>query len=357
MFGTPYEMGYANGQLVGDLIQEFYSEIPAWIEQQIEQAIPYLPQFLVDVIAEYGLEAGLELTYAMTESYIPQYYFDEMKGISDASGIGYMDIVRMNLFPELVKAGCSMVGAWGFAIDTPNNLYQLRALDWATNGPFQKFSALNVYHPSATGSNSFASYGWLGFVGALTGISSNPLGICEKVWIKYNGTENTFGIPWHFVLRDILQWDKSVDDAINRVEQATRTCSIFVGVGDLKYKFRAIEYSYDYLVVYDDQNYPLYKNHPRMNGVVYVNKHTQPSEDPCLGKLLQSQYGFINSTSLIQVAALHQTGDTHAAIYDYANQLIYVVAASPYVNGNDIPAYDRQWTQISLKSLWSVTNQ
>jgi hypothetical protein len=163
-------------------------------------------------------------------------------------------------------------------------LVQLRALDWATNGPFQEFPAVLVYHPSTNGTNSFALLSFVGFVGALSGVSNAPVGICEKVWLTYNGTSsregNIFlswtgedgrwrsgkclphglpdliivsclpsyyfsGHPWHFVLRDILMWDKSVDDAINRVNQVARTCSIFIGVGDPEHKFRVMEYSYE----------------------------------------------------------------------------------------------------------------
>jgi len=70
-----------------------------------------------------------------------------------------------------------MFGAWGPAIqNTSGTLYQLRALDWATNGPFQKFPLITVYHPSDPNSFSFATVGWSGFIGAITGISSSPVG-------------------------------------------------------------------------------------------------------------------------------------------------------------------------------------
>lgn len=40
---------------------------------------------------------------------------------------------------------------------------------------------------------------------------------------------------------------------------AERTCSIFVGVGDTKMnQFRGIEYSHEYLNIYDDWNFPPY---------------------------------------------------------------------------------------------------
>jgi hypothetical protein len=40
---------------------------------------------------------------------------------------------------QLIQAACSMFGAWGKAISNTNGtLYQLRALDWSTDGPFQQ---------------------------------------------------------------------------------------------------------------------------------------------------------------------------------------------------------------------------
>jgi len=91
-----------------------------------------------------------------------------------------------------------------------------------------------------------------------------------------------------------------------------------------------------------------------MSGLVYINKHVQPSADSCLGDLLKAKYGSIDSEYLIRnVAAQHQTGDAHAAVYDYANNLMFVVIASPYVNGTMIPAYNRQWTKLDMTSLFN----
>jgi len=312
--------------------------------------------FLREILEEYGVNAVLEFTYFLTRDYIPQYYFDEMQGMADATGIDFMTIVRFNMFPELVQAHCTMVGAWGDSAaerGKNNTLYQLRGLDWSTNGPVQKYPALLVYHPSASGANNFASFSWDGFVGALTGISSAPIGICEKVWLSYNGSFARSGNPWHFVLRDILNWDTSVDDAISRVFKAHRTCSIFVGVGDPYNKFKAIEYSLDQVEVFDDRTYPQYTEHPRMPGVVYIDKHRQPSHNSCLSSLLQQNYGKIDALALLQIAAIHGTGDTHAAIYDYSGSFIYLSSAGVYTNGTATPAYSRQWARVSLTSLWN----
>jgi len=282
-------------------------------------------------------------------------FFDEIKGISDGSGIDYQTLINIHMIPELTQAACSMVGAWGEAIkNTTGTLYQLRALDWTTDGPFQLYPSLFVYHPNPGNGNSFSILSFTGFIGAITGFSSSPVGICEKVWLSYKGNENRFGYPWHFLLRDILQYDQDITSALNRIANAVRTCSIFIGLGDPVNKFRVIEYSYDNVTIYNDQNYPEYPAHPRMANLLYVNKHVQPSNDPCLGDLLQEQYGAIDPLYLIQhVTAVHQTGDTHAAVYDFANNWIYVVVASPFVNGSYVPAYDRQWTKFDMTQLFS----
>jgi len=267
----------------------------------------------------------------------------------------YQTIINIHMLPELLQASCTMVGAWGSAItNTPGSLYQLRALDWDTDGPFQKWPALIVYHPNTDNGHAFSLLSFTGFIGAITGYSSSPVGICEKVWYNYNGTDSRLGIPWHFLLRDILQFDNSVDDAITRIVNAPRTCAIFLGVGDPVNKFRAIEYSYERVEVFDDVNFPEYPAHPKMKNLIYINKHAQPSSDPCLGDLLKAQYGSIDPEYLIRhVAAEHQTGDSHAAVYDYANNWMYVSIASPYINGTFTPAYDRQWTKFDMEALFA----
>jgi len=355
VYGTPYQMGFAHGQIVKPYVSEFYNEVQIYLENQIAQSLQFLPAWLQEMIEVDGLDAALELTYVATRSYTPEYFFEELHGLADGSGMDYQTLVNIHMLPELTQASCSMVGAWGSAItNTSGTLYQLRALDWNTDGPFQKWPALIVYHPNANNGHAFSLLSFTGFIGALTGYSSSPMGICEKVWISYNGTDSRTGIPWHFLLRDILQYDNTVDDAITRIVNAPRTCSLHLGVGDPVNKFRAIEYSYERVQVYDDVNYPEYAAHPTMKNLVYINKHVQPSSDPCLGELLKAQYGSIDSEYLIRhVAAEHQTGDSHAAVYDYANNWFYVSIAIPYVNGTYTPAYDRQWTKFDMGVLFA----
>eukprot|EP01130_Rhizamoeba_saxonica_P002004 TRINITY_DN11815_c0_g1_i1.p1 TRINITY_DN11815_c0_g1~~TRINITY_DN11815_c0_g1_i1.p1 ORF type:complete len:425 (-),score=97.09 TRINITY_DN11815_c0_g1_i1:25-1299(-) len=356
LYGTPYQMGLAHGQLLKDEINEVVPLAEQWVEETIEEYLDSLPKFLADLIAEYGVPAALDATYFLTSSYIPPYFLEEMHGIADGSGMSYDRILRLAMLPELIKASCSMVGSWGPAIEkTGGNLYQLRALDWSTNGPFQQYPVVLVYHPSEGYGHDFSVLSWAGFVGALTGMSSAPFGICEKVWLHYNGTSSREGIPFTFLLRDILQFDVTMDDAYNRINNAARTCSIFVGLGNPEDHFRVVEYSYEHANAYDDRNFPEYKEHPRMKGLVYVDKHTQPSHNDCLSSILEEHYGSIDSKTMIEhVTAELQTGDMHIGIYDFAKNFFYVSNASPYSKKDGYtPAYERHFTRLNMTAMFS----
>ena len=40
-----------------------------------------------------------------------------------------------------------------------------------------------------------------------------------------------FGKPWTYVLRDIMQFSKTIDDALTQLKTADRTCSVYLGIG------------------------------------------------------------------------------------------------------------------------------
>jgi len=351
-------MGFAHGTMLKEQIHEIVPQFMEFVAERVDHFINFLPPFIRGIIEVYGVEAALELTYDFTRAYTPQRFFDEMQGIADGSGVDYMTIVRIHMFPELIKAACSMFGTWGPAVqNNPDvSLLQLRALDWGTNGPMQKWPVVFVYHPNKGNGNTFSILSWAGFIGALTGYSSSPFGVCEKYYWAYNGSDSLSGYPWMFLLRDILQYDTSIDAALNRIYNARRTCAIWVGLGDGA-TFRALQYSYEFVNVFSDKNFPEYEGHPTFPGVVYIDKRTQPSHNPCMGSLMQKYYGSYSPAITYQyITALEQTGDMHIMVMDFKPQMAYVANASPYVNGTSIPAYDRPFVQLNMGSLFSLQN-
>lgn len=339
---------------------------------EIDEYIKFLPPSWRKAIEQWGVQAALNLTIDLVHPYVAPEFLQEMQGVADGSGVSMHLIFSAAVFPELIQASCSMFGAWGDATMSSRGgeLVQLRALDWDTNGPFQKFPVVLVYHPTgSTGSDggggenghAYSVLTWAGLVGSITGMSSAQTGICEKVWIHYKGSKPRNGIPFTFLLRDILQYDNTVEAAVDRINNANRTCSIFVGVGNNKSPegptFRGIEYSHDEVNVYDDKNFPAYPPyHNLSNGLVFFDKHTQPDNNACLGDLLGQYYGNIDPINTYQrITSVFQTGDMHIAIYDYKETTMYVANASPMVGNNTdsvVKAYDRPFVKLDMKAAF-----
>ncbi len=421
VWGKGKERGLAYGTLLKPYLRTVYDSFIAWADENIDSAIdPYVPkvsmllrrhvlrmifyfilfyfvlkQDIAELIAIYGLRAVLELQFLVMRPYMSEEFLEEMEGVAEGSGLSHSEVVHMVVFPDLVKAHCSMIGAWGsattsqvstkrlkkkkrtclkiFLLQFSDSLVQLRALDWATNSPLQQWPLVTVYHTSPNA--AFSTLGWPLFIGALTGMSSSPIGVCEKVFLSYNGTDRRNGIPFTLLLRDILEKDTSVSAALERMERAKRTCSIWIGVGSptSPEKFTVVEYSKDYVRSFNDSDLETGNPaHPQLQDVVYVDKHVQPSRlkekkislvlifffffrsDTCMGASLSALHGQIDPRALIMVASLQETGDTHAAVYDFKNMVMLISNASPFVNGTFVPAYNRPFVQLDMQSLFSM---
>lgn len=295
VWGTAYERGFAAGQLLKDDLAAFMPGVLNYAENKLENIIlkylPFMPKWLVDFIAVNGIPAALDLTANLTAPFTPAHYTEEIRGMAAGSGLPVKLITELNMIPELIKAACSMVGAWGPAISFTgpgNTLFQLRALDWDISGPFANYPLVTIHHPNSNDGVPFATWGWTGFVGAITGYSSSKVGICEKWWATYNGTYFMEGYPFPYLLRDILQYDPDVSAAYNRIIHAQRTCSIWLGLGDSDMnQMRVVQYSHDIVNIFSDVSYPSYPNHPNMKGLAYVDRYEQPSHSPCLSQLLK----------------------------------------------------------------------
>lgn len=68
-------------------------------------------------------------------------------------------------------------------------------------------------------------------------------------------------MPWHFVLRDVLQFTNNLDGALTLLTETARTCPILVGLGSLEDdKFVLLGYSSDILELHDDSNFTMVRS-------------------------------------------------------------------------------------------------
>ena len=117
-------------------------------------------------------------------------------------------------------------------------------------------------------------------------------------------------------------WDITLDDAINRMENAKRTCSIYIGVGTAADgQFRVVNYNARNVEVYDPVTQPYGPNIP---DVVYrgtmpsesrlraAHSHTWPQgvDQQCLASQLQKLNGNLTAANAIrEIMPLVQTGN------------------------------------------------
>eukprot|EP00053_Salpingoeca_punica_P016484 m.155940 g.155940 ORF g.155940 m.155940 type:complete len:444 (-) comp16974_c0_seq11:564-1895(-) len=366
LWGTPYEMGYAHGVLRNETMRAFIADAWAYLEEQVEEAINgtfhHLKPWFVDLVAEHGLEKALDLTIDATKAWTGDYFDMEIQGMADATKVDALLIRRIHMFGEVTRGDCSMFGASNTAT-YGGGLLQMRALDWDVDGPFRNFPQITVYHPDQTTGewgHAFANIGFTGFIGTVTGVSSTYLGVSE-IGVSFPdntfGQMSRFGVPFTYVLRDILQFDYSLGSATSRLRNAHRTCDLILGVGDGKTStFRSIQYSASVANIYSADNMmPEASWHARIQDIVYYGMDWLcPSFNQVLHDKLAFYHGELTAQIAISnITSIVQTGNLHLALYDFGEALIYVANARPDGGSGPAMAYDRTFKAINLNVLFN----
>ena len=208
LYGTPYEMGYQQGSLLRD---------PA--RASVEAFLGFGDAALgIALAGKVFARRKLDDAWEEMEPSVPQSYLDEMEGLADGTGLPLQLIHRVHALSELTA-----VSGAGFAAAGPatreGRLVHLRNLDWALPAEVRRYSALIVRHPRK--GNTSVTVGWLGFTGAVSGISDQGISVSETD----TGTmeEELKGTPMPFLLRAVLDEAKDLEQAVEIVKAAPRT--------------------------------------------------------------------------------------------------------------------------------------
>lgn len=371
LWGNPYEIGFAQGTLRKQEIIAFVTKTWAYLSTMLVDALSgeRLPKSVKEILVQKGMDRALDWTAEETAPFTSQAIYDELKGLSDATGLSYDLLLRLNMFPELTKASCSFLGAWGTSVKSAGHAYQLRALDYDTVGPFKDFPQLTVYHPT-DGGHAYVQVGWPGNVGSLSGFSSEQIAISE-IGVSFpddsfgQGTDNTppekvKGQPWMFVLRDVLQYSTDLKSAKDIVASANRTCNLIIGLGSGKdAQSVGVEYSGYVSNFYDDKTLlPVNETwHPQIDNVVYNGMDWLcPGYTGPLGAQLQKYHGMIDENVITQnILPTVQTGNLHAVVYDLttSKMLISFSRSSSADPSEPEFAYERQFTILHMADVFA----
>lgn len=323
----------------------------------------------------------MDLNYEITRHYTPPWFEEELRGMADGSGVSYDAIRRLNLLPELIKAACTVLGAWGGST-VSSALVHLRSLDWDEKAPIAKYATVTIYHPNASyegyakhfhdyykqpykTSHTFANFGYAGLIGSLNAYNDVSVGLGQKVWITTEqDITSRLGNPWTYVLRDVVQFSDSIDTALTMMENTKRTCSIHLGLGQYDRSrangnssladFVAIEYSAKEMNIFHWEDMYNTKNHPLLKDVVYWDPYIQPSNDPCLGSLLVEHYGRLDAPTIIRnITSTLQTGNTLNLIMDYEENAAYLAYSAPQDPEGPLEAFNRAHTRLDMAKLFA----
>ncbi len=340
VWGTPYEMGRAQGTL---------------LKKEIAEG---LPAVVAAMSRKMGGDLGkLDRTAEATRRFWPAHFEPEMRGLADGAGLSFETVVRANMIGEASEWHCSLFAASGPAT-RGGRLLQLRALDYETKAGIQRFPVIIVYHPDR--GHPFANFGWAGIVGSVTGVSSVPLAISE-IGDDYDAMHDSLqGTPFMFLLRDILQFDTSLKAALRRIRRARRTTSLLYAVGDGKSgEFRAIQASRTVFNVFSpDDLEPLTPTHPRIPNIVYWGMSWDvPKYDKPLHDMLVKYYGNLTAEITVrEILPTVRTGNLQVAVYDLTNQIVWTANAAAVEHGEPPPldAYDRPYIRLDMRRLFQV---
>jgi len=371
VWGSAYEMGFAHGRLMKEEVTTFLTAVYDYMIDEITHEIndfaPNLPEDFVKDVAEHGIDWALDKTINLTAPYTPAYFNTEIQGLSDASGVPAVKIQRIHMLGELTKGACSMFGAWDEALESGHGLLQMRTLDWDMSGPFRDWPHVTIYHP--TEGNAFANIGWPGWIGSMTGMNDQQMAISE-IGAAYRdktfGKDSRSGIPFTYILRDVLQFDKSLADSKMRIKQADRTCSLILGVGDgEERRFNSIRYSYSAADFFDDKTLEPgpWCTEPRpcdwmplIDNVVYHGMDWNcPTFTRVLAEQLQKHWGKITpEIAISEIIAKTMTGDVHNAVYDLTKNDMYFAVASPHGTPSDMKqAYKNSYYKLDMDVIFA----
>ena len=203
--GSPYEMGYAHGRL-----------LKAWIWQgafgYIDLGLEKIGRWDYDQMVDYARRA---------KRHIPQELLSEIRGISDGSGVDFDKLLVLHTFLEYTQVQeCSSYAVFGDATRTGELIHGYN-LEFNGYGIAHKYVVLIRRIPD--NGNAFVSVTWPGFAGTLSGMNDKGMTASLNNVGSYKKEATRDGLPYIFLVRQLLQKCSSLEESKEYMRTARRT--------------------------------------------------------------------------------------------------------------------------------------
>jgi predicted choloylglycine hydrolase len=198
--GSGYSAGYRHGLMLKDQI----GEVVEILHTEILKTGTAKGEFVTPLFVEQS---------KALEKFIPATFKDEMRGIADASGATYQEILLINTYDDIANLmGCSSIA---MPKTKKNELFfHARNLDY----PFDLLADKNVIYRYLE--QSVISVTFPGYIGALTG--TNRAGISLSSHTSHSA-DNEVGIPSGILYRMILENATTIGQVDSMLRSNQRT--------------------------------------------------------------------------------------------------------------------------------------
>ncbi len=234
---------FGGGELryINDLPVLIVSGAPAEIGRQkaalTEAAVEKIADYPRRLFASSGrkgrVEECLEMCRALAEQ-LPEDHRRELRAAAEQSGIDRDLGLLANMLPDVYRGGfgCSSLIVEGRRSKTGGPLFG-RNLDFYTLGILDKYSLVTVHRPK--GKHAFASIGFPGMFGCLSGINDAGLALAvHEVFLSRDAAAifNPKGVPYTFALRRVLEQCATVKEAEKMLRKTERTTLLSLALCD-----------------------------------------------------------------------------------------------------------------------------
>lgn len=322
--GSPEEMGQQHGVLLKKEVLRM-------------RALLWKCEIYLKFKEKMNFQAKIQDIYTRCMASIPERYMTELDAMSNASGISIKDGQNIGFFPELFH--CSGIAAHGKATSN-GEVVHVRVLDYLRDIGLQDMGAIQVFIPD--GFNAWISIGFAGLNGTVTAMNEHGLAIGE---IGGRGEGNWDGLTMSYLMRQVMEECRNVEEAVAFFNQAPHTCEFYYVLSDP---------SGNMVSIYTQANQKPLILHPNEKHEIIreafedIAWYTRPSRQEALCKRLHEYYGRINADTMKEIILPPVAMDSNlqdAIFLPNSLEVQYVYA------GDDSLACNEKYITVNFKEI------
>jgi hypothetical protein len=322
--GTPEQMGEAHGHLLRRHARKLTERVIYMVgaAESIHSG-----DWFLDRMAEI---------HRRTVPHIPPRFLAECDALSKAAGLTEQEGRYANLFPE--RFHCSGVAVRGKAT-ADGRVLHARVLDYMRDINLQDSAVVTVFMPN--GYHAWMSLGYAGFIGTVTAMNERGLAVGE---MGGRGEGDWDGLPMSLLLREIMERASTVDEALQIVRAAPRTCEYYYVISDKSRAMVGVRATpKELLVLQPGQQHPLLPFVP--DDTVLISGADRAK---VLSERIQQHYGKINVDAMIEIIKrpVSMASNLHDAIFSPETLDMWFADA-----GRHTPACDEPYAHCNLGDL------